>query len=104
MRLQAVNSLDGSILDDYTLTKPSTWAANSTKQMATMTNFVGNFTPTWYESYGELPSPDTAVNYWELNLGLFAQECRLSVRVPVKAGMHMQIALKAIAHMFRYTR
>ena len=51
---QAVNSLDGTLLDDYTLTKPAGWAANSTRQTATMTNFVGNFTSTWYESYGEL--------------------------------------------------
>ncbi len=51
---QAVNSLDGTLLDDYTLTKPAGWAANSTRQTATMTNFVGNFTSTWYETYGEL--------------------------------------------------
>ena len=50
---QAVNALDGTLLDDYTLTKPSGWAANATRQTATMTNFVGNFTSTWYESYGE---------------------------------------------------
>ena len=50
---QAVNSLDSTLLDDYTLTKPAGWAANSTRQTATMTNFVGNFTSTWYETYGE---------------------------------------------------
>lgn len=52
LHIQAVNSLDGTLLDDYTLTKPAGWAANSTRQTATMTNFVGNFTSTWYESYG----------------------------------------------------
>ena len=51
--LQAVNADDGTLLDDYTLTKPSNWAANSTRQTATQTNFVGNFTATWYEIYGK---------------------------------------------------
>ena len=51
--VQAVNSLDGTLLDDYTLTKPAGWSANSTEQQATQANFVGNFTATWYEIYGK---------------------------------------------------
>lgn len=51
--MQAVNSLDGSLLDDYTLTKPSNWKANATVQANFAKTFIGNFTSTWAEEYGE---------------------------------------------------
>lgn len=51
--LQAVNALDGTLLDEYTLTKPSNWSANSTVQASYFKTFEGNFTETWAEEYGE---------------------------------------------------
>ena len=51
--LQAVNALDGTLLDDYTLTKPSNWSANSTVQANYAKTFIGNFTTTWAEQYGK---------------------------------------------------
>lgn len=56
--MQAVNSLDGTLLDDYTLTKPSNWSANSTTQANYAKTFIGNFTATWAEQYGKKrPAP-----------------------------------------------
>ncbi|KAL3138574.1 hypothetical protein ABBQ32_006345 [Trebouxia sp. C0010 RCD-2024] len=52
LHIQAVNSLDGSLLDDYTLTKPSNWKANATVQSNFAKTFIGNFTTTWAEEYG----------------------------------------------------
>lgn len=51
--MQAVNSLDGTLLDDYTLTKPSNWKANSTVQANFAKTYIGNFTATWAEQYGK---------------------------------------------------
>ena len=80
--MQAVNSLDGSILDDYTLTKPSTWSANYTSQTATMSSFVGNFTSTWYETYGMCTHPAASSEFfchcW------LSQKCKLGVHFAIE--------------------
>lgn len=49
---QAVNSLDGQVVDDYTLTKPSGWRPNQAAQLATIALFHSNYTPTWLELSG----------------------------------------------------
>ena len=41
VHLQAVNSADGTLLDQFTLTKPANWTTNYNRQSATMKTFVG---------------------------------------------------------------
>lgn len=64
MYLQAVNALDGTLLDDYTLTKPSNWSANSTVQTSFVSSYIGNFTATWAEQYGKKLTSALAVSLW----------------------------------------
>ena len=41
LHLQAVNSADGSLIDQFTLTKPANWTTSYTRQSTTMKTFVG---------------------------------------------------------------
>lgn len=52
LSFQAVNSADGSLIDQFTLTKPANWTTSYTRQSNLMKTFIGNFTYTWEELYG----------------------------------------------------
>lgn len=50
--LQAVNSLDGAVVDAVTLTKPPGWRPNQSARLHTLALFHANYTPTWLELSG----------------------------------------------------
>ena len=50
--LQAVNSLDGAVVDAVTLTKPPGWRPDQSARLHTLALFHANYTPTWLELSG----------------------------------------------------
>ena len=50
--LQAVNSLDGAVVDAITLTKPPGWRPDQSARLHTLALFHANYTPTWLELSG----------------------------------------------------
>ena len=50
--LQVVNSYNGMLTDAWTLTKPVGWQPNATRQSATVSNFVSNYTMSTWEQFG----------------------------------------------------
>jgi hypothetical protein len=49
---QAVNSLDGELIDSVTLTKPPGWQPDQTGQLQAIALFHSTYTPTWLELSG----------------------------------------------------
>jgi hypothetical protein len=49
---QAVNSLDGGVIDSVMLTKPEGWKPDQAGQLNTIGLFHSNYTPTWLELSG----------------------------------------------------
>ena len=50
--LQAVNSLNGGVVDAVTLTKPPGWRADQSARLHTLALFHANYTPSWVELSG----------------------------------------------------
>ena len=50
--LQAVNSLNGAVVDAVTLTKPPGWRPDQSARLHTLALFHANYTPTWLELSG----------------------------------------------------
>ena len=47
-----MNSLDGTVVDSHTLTKPAGWRPDQAARLATIALFHSNYTPTWLELSG----------------------------------------------------
>ncbi|CAL8470701.1 g10243 [Coccomyxa elongata] len=52
LQMEAVNSLDGTVVDSHTLTKPAGWRPDQAARLATIALFHSNYTPTWLELSG----------------------------------------------------
>jgi hypothetical protein len=50
--LQAVNTLDGEVVDMMTLTKPPGWQPDQSARLHTLALFHTRYTPTWLELSG----------------------------------------------------
>ena len=50
--MQAVNSLDGGVVDAATLTKPPNWRPNQSARLHMLALFHANYTPSWVELSG----------------------------------------------------
>lgn len=56
--LQVVNANTQTLTDAWTLTKPVGWRINSTRQTATINNFVSNYTEsTWEQVTHQFAAP-----------------------------------------------
>ncbi|CAK0782920.1 hypothetical protein CVIRNUC_006115 [Coccomyxa viridis] len=52
LTMQAVNSLNGAVVDAVTLTKPPGWRPDQSARLHTLALFHANYTPTWLELSG----------------------------------------------------
>jgi len=50
--VQAVNSLDGHVVDEVALTKPPGWRPDQSARLHTLALFHANYTPSWLELSG----------------------------------------------------